>query len=389
MAKNEYPATRTCLPSIPCTYPVSFPTPTVPLPRLRKQTKTSSGDREWRICHILPLHSRCRVRVGGELTDVFSIQTGLRQGCPLSCMLFNYTLEWVMRSTPQEPDVIRLNNGTTMDRLAFADDADLMGETFIGRDHQLANFNSNGKKVGLEVAESKTKVMKMAREERTEDFIELDEFLLEEVDQFRYLGSIVSWDNDISREISARISAASRASWGVNDIIKSKIISRRTKLQVYVTTIRPIATYACETWALSKELERRLCVFENGILRRIYGRIRDADTGEWRMRHNRELREISGLAPITSFVRAQRLRWAGHVARMPADNPARRALDGVPEGRRPPGRPRMRWVDCVRNDLTILGVDGADNWRNLAQDRRRWRLLVTAAKGHPGPQLQE
>ena len=298
-------------------------------------------------------------------------------------MLFNYTLEWVMRSTPQEPDVIRLNNGTTMDRLAFADDADLMGETFIGRDHQLANFNSNGKKVGLEVAESKTKVMKMAREERTEDFIELDEFLLEEVDQFRYLGSIVSWDNDISREISARISAASRASWGVNDIIKSKIISRRTKLQVYVTTIRPIATYACETWALSKELERRLCVFENGILRRIYGRIRDADTGEWRMRHNRELREISGLAPITSFVRAQRLRWAGHVARMPADNPARRALDGVPEGRRPPGRPRMGWVDCVRNDLTILGVDGADNWRNLAQDRRIWRLLVPAAKGHP------
>ena len=76
-----------------------------------------------------------------------------------------------------------------------------------------------------------------------------------------------------------------------------------------------------------------MLVFEHGVLRRILGPVRDAETGQWRIRHNRELRAITQLAPITSFVRAQRLRWAGHVARMLADSRLRRVLEGRPEGR--------------------------------------------------------
>ena len=70
---------------------------------------------------------------------------------------------------------------------------------------------------------------------------------------------------------------------------------------------------------------------------------------------------------------------------MPADSLLRRVLDGRPAGRHPPGRPRLRWTDCVRRELQLLGVDDPDSWKDLAQDRRRWRLLVAAAKGHPGP----
>ena len=98
---------------------------------------------------------------------------------------------------------------------------------------------------------------------------------------------------------------------------------------------------------------------------------------------------LSRLAPITSFVRAQRLRWTGHVARKPDDSLLRRILDGAPERRRPIGRPRLRWTDCVKLDLQLLGVANPERWREMAQDRREWRLLVAAAKDHPGLVLQE
>ena len=80
------------------------------------------------------------------------------------------------------------------------------------------------------------------------------------------------------------------------------------------------------------------------------------------------LQEIPRLPPITSYVRAQRLHWAGHGARREEGSLLRRVLEGRPEGRRPPGRPRMRWTDCVRNDPLLLEVVKPDKWQDLAQD---------------------
>ena len=136
-------------------------------------------------------------------------------------------------------------------------------------------------------------------------------------------------------------------------------------------------------------MERRLLVFEHSILRRIYGPMRDHETGEWRTRHNEELRGLSRLPLITAFVRAQRLRWAGHVARMDADALPLLVLEGTPEGRRPPGRPKLRWSDCIRRDLEQLDVPHPERWMEHAQDRRWWRLLVAAAKDPGGLMLQE
>ena len=205
------------------------------------------------------------------------------------------------------------------------------------------------------------------------------------VNNFKYLGSTLTSDSDVSEEVKIRIGAASRASWAINTLLKSNVLSRSTKIQAYVTIIRPIVTYGCETWRLTKDLERRLTVFENGILRRIYGPVRDDQTGEWRRRHNVEIRELSGLPPITSYIRAQRLRWAGHIARMEEDNLLKQIVKGMPAGRRPVGRPRMRWSDNVRGDLMLLEQERPDEWWEVAQDRGQWRLLVKAAKDHMGP----
>ena len=77
------------------------------------------------------------------------------------------------------------------------------------------------------------------------------------------------------------------------------------------------------------------------------------------------------------------------MARLPDGSTVKEIARGTPIGRRPPGRPRMRWIDNVHADLAMLGVQDPQDWWELAQDRRRWRLLVEAAKGHVGLQLQE
>jgi hypothetical protein len=121
--------------------------------------------------------------------------------------------------------------------------------------------------------------------------------------------------------------------------------------------------------------ESRLRVFENKVLRRIFGPKRDEVTGEWRRLLNKELYALYSSPNITRVMKSRRLRWAGHVARMGERRGAYRALVGKAEGRRPLGRPRRRWEDIIKMDLREVGWGGMD-WINLAQDRDRWRALV-------------
>jgi hypothetical protein len=82
------------------------------------------------------------------------------------------------------------------------------------------------------------------------------------------------------------------------------------------TAILPVVLYGCETWSLTLREERRLRVFENRVLRRVFGPWRDEVTGEWRKLHNQELNELYSLPNIVRVVKSRRMRWAGHVARM-------------------------------------------------------------------------
>ena len=123
--------------------------------------------------------------------------------------------------------------------------------------------------------------------------------------------------------------------------------------------------------------ERKLRVFENMVLRRIFGPRRDEVTGEWRRMHNEELNDLYSSPNIVWVVKSRRMRWAGHVARMGEKWGAYRVLVGKPEEKRPLGRPRHRWVDNIRMDLQEVRC-GCVDWTGLAQDRDRWRTLVSA-----------
>jgi len=123
--------------------------------------------------------------------------------------------------------------------------------------------------------------------------------------------------------------------------------------------------------------ERKLRVFENRVLRRIFGPWRDEVTGEWRRLHNEELNDLYSSPNIVRVIKWRRMRWAGHVARMGEGRGVYRVLVGKPEGRRPLGRPRRRWAYNIRMDLQEVGC-GYMGWIGLAQDRNRWRTVVSA-----------
>jgi len=121
--------------------------------------------------------------------------------------------------------------------------------------------------------------------------------------------------------------------------------------------------------------ERRLRVFENRLIRGIFGPKRDEVTGEWRKLHNEELNDLYSSPNIVRVIKSRRIKWAGHVARMGERRGVYRILVGKSEEKRPLGRPRCRWEDNIKMDLQEVGCGGLD-WIELTEDRDRWRALV-------------
>jgi len=158
------------------------------------------------------------------------------------------------------------------------------------------------------------------------------------------------------------------------EFLSSSLLSKTLKIKIYTTIILPVVLYGCETWSLTLKKERRLRVFENRVLRRVFGSKRDEVKGEWRKLHKEELRGINSLPNIVWVVKSRRMRWEGHVALMGEGRGVHRIPVGKPEGKRPLGIPRRRWEDNINMDLQEVG--GGGDWMELAQDRDGWPALV-------------
>ena len=162
----------------------------------------------------------------------------------------------------------------------------------------------------------------------------------------------------------------------MQNLLSSSLLSKNLKIKINRTIILPVVLYGCETWSLTLREEHRLRVFENRVMRRIFGPKRDEVTSKWRKLHNEELSELYSLPCIVWVVKSRRMRWAGHVERLGEGRCVHRLLVGKPEGKRPLGRPRRRWEDNIKMDLQEVGGVCGD-WMELAQERERWRALVS------------
>jgi len=122
--------------------------------------------------------------------------------------------------------------------------------------------------------------------------VKIDNSTFESVEVFKYLGTTLTNQNSIAKEIKSRLSSGNVCYHSVQNLLSSSLISKNLKIKIYRNIILPIVLYGCGTWSLTLRDEMNLRVFDNIVLRRIFGPRRDEVTGEWMRLHKEELNDL-------------------------------------------------------------------------------------------------
>ena len=167
----------------------------------------------------------------------------------------------------------------------------------------------------LEENADKTKYMIMSRDQNAgrSYSMKIDNSSTERVEEFKYLGTKLTNQNSIQEEIKSRLKLGNTCYYSVQNILSSSLLFKDLKIKIYTsrTIISPVVLYGCETWSLTLMEERRLRVFENRMLRRVFGPKRGEVTGEWRTLHNEELSDLYSLLNIVRVVNREELDGRG------------------------------------------------------------------------------
>jgi hypothetical protein len=168
---------------------------------------------------------------------------------------------------------------------------------------------------GLEVNADKTKYMAMPREQDAgqSHSIENDNCSFERVEEFKYLGTTLANHYSIQEEIKSRVKSGNACYRSVQNHLSSSLLSKILKIEIYRNMIFSVVLYGCETWSLTLRDVRRLRVFENRMLKRIFGPKREEVTRQWIKLHE-ELAVLYSSHNIVQVIKSRRMKWAGHVA---------------------------------------------------------------------------
>ena len=138
--------------------------------------------------------------------------------------------------------------------------------------------------------------------------MKVDNSSIERVEELKYLGTTLTNQNSLREEIKSRLKLGNACYHSVQNLLSSSLLSKNLKIKIYGTIILLVVLYGCETWSLTLKEEHRLRVFENRLLRRIFGPKRDGVTGEWRKLHNEELNDLYCSHNIVRVIKSGRMR---------------------------------------------------------------------------------
>jgi sorting nexin-29 len=178
-------------------------------------------------------HVKCRVKMQNNLSEPFGTLTGIRVGDALSCILFNLALEKVIRDSGIETKGTIYNK--TIQILAYADDIVSVGRNIGVLKEEIKNLSNTAKEMGLTINLQKTKYMEVTKKPTNLRMLEVDDQEFERAREFKYLGSTLTEDNNITTEIKLRILMANRDSYGLKKQLSSRYQGRQTKCTLYNT----------------------------------------------------------------------------------------------------------------------------------------------------------
>ena len=265
----------------------------------------------------------------GQKSTPLNMRTGGRQGCLLSPLLFLVTLDWVTRKAFVSRRGIQWSLTTSLEDLDFADDLALLSYRIQDMRDKTQDLEEQSAKVGLKINVTKTKLMRVGTKQGDDVMIAGEQ--IEEVDESRYLGSIMSKKGGTEEDIQARTGKARQVFAMLMPIWRSTSLTTGTKLSVFGSTVKAVLLYGAETWRLPKELKQKLQVFINKCLRSIL-RI-------WLPRRiqNDEMWRQTGQRPIEEGIKERAWRWIGHTLRRTDGHVAKTALEWKPQGKRKRG----------------------------------------------------
>lgn len=293
--------------------------------------------------------------------DVFPINRGVRQGDPLSPKLFTAVLEQMFRKLNWE-HLGLIINGARLNHLRFADDLVIMEEDPLLLEFMTQSLVERSREVGLEINISKTKMMTNS----VPVDITINGQKLEYVEEYVYLGQIISPNDQTSKEINKRIATGWNKYWALKEIMKSKKLSMKIKKKTFDTCILPCITYGCETWALTKQHRDKLARCQRGMERSMLGlKLLDKE-------RSIDIRKKTKVTDILSRIDQLKWRWAGHMLRCKREKWSKQVTVWYPrDGFRSRGRKAKRWEDDLIMTLGPL-------WTRVAADRQQWKELEEA-----------
>ena len=221
----------------------------------------------------------------------------------------------------------------------------------------------------MEINSEKTKSMVIAQQEKTHDII-LEGNKVQQVKQYNYLGTMISDNGQVDREIGERIAKVGRIYNALKTTFLGKAeIPKHIKAQVYKKVVRPSLMYGSESWVVTVNNQSRVTATEMRFLRKIEGVTRMD-----RIR-NETITQQLRVKPIEKVGEERQLTWLGHILRMDDTRLTRRIYEARTSGKNRIGRPRLRWEDQVRKSAEMRGIEWREV-RNAAQNRNLWKSMI-------------
>jgi hypothetical protein len=314
--------------------------------------------RDRRLINDLYMRQQAVVRVAGGDSEPGVIGRGVRQGCPLSPLLFSIYAEAMMVEAMEDIEEGVRVGGEPLKDVRFADDQGMVASTEQGLQKVMNRLNETAKRYDMKINVKKTKVMVVSREEGKAVNLTIDGQKVEQVKTFKYLGAIMTENGSCIEEVKARIGMAKVAFNKTRELV-TKGLKTELKKRLVKTLIWPVALYGCETWTMKQQIVDKLNAFEMWVWRRM-------QKVSWKDKKTNE--EILSLVDeercLMKTIIKRKKDWIGHVVR--GDNLLKQVLEGRMEGKKPRGRPRMGMIDDLKEGSYI-------EMKRRTDDRETWR----------------
>jgi hypothetical protein len=338
---------------------------------------------------------------GQESRDI-DVQRGVRQGDPLSPLLFNLVINQVLeevrptwRKRGYGTNIGATVKGERLTHVAFADDMTLVSRSWLSMKRMLMTLRKSLAERGLALHPTKCKVQTNLEQTQKRGNINVEEGFAVEVlhadTHLVLLGTVLSLDDTSRHEVTNRIAAGWRMFWSMKPLLLNQNVSINRRLRLFNTTVGSCVTWCCESWTPRQDELRKLESARRSMLRKIVGGRRgpQEEWVDWIIRATHKALDWSKRAGVKDWRIShfeRKWAWAGHVARKPADTWLYRVTTwrdsawqrmceelGHERERRPSRRRYMKWEDVLRRYC----MDGnLRQWTEIAQERETWRSLA-------------